>query len=101
MSLGGGDRVIGAGWGRAQGGKGSQGQLGGVNGGVQGTVVNTRFLQGPCSHCSAPGALWAIVVTALVCMYVHCAWHIKQAMYLLAAAQAHGLCWYCGLTVDY
>ncbi len=60
LSSGGSDKVVGAGLGRAQEGKGSRGQLGGVNGGVQGKVVNTSLLQGPCSHCSAQGELWAV-----------------------------------------
>ena len=60
LSSGGGDKVVGAGSGRTEGVKGSQGQLGGAIGGVQGKVVNASFLQGPCSHCSAQGELWAV-----------------------------------------
>ena len=89
MSSGGGDKVVGAGWGRAQGGKGSQRQLRGVICGVQGESVNTSLLQGPCSHCSAQGELWVVCHQS---MGVHCAWPVKQAMHLLTAARALDLC---------
>ena len=112
LSSGGGDKVVGAGQGMAQGGKESQGQLGGVIGGVQGKVISTSLSLGPCSHCSAQGELWAVCLQIMgmrlcaLCMAYQTGngisnrqWHIKQAMTYqkgngisnsrLAAAQAY------------
>ncbi len=80
MSSGGGDKAVGAEQGRAQGGRGSQGQLGRVNGGVQRKVVGTSLSLGPCSHCSAQGDFWAVFLQSIwVCMCVRCAWRTKRS----------------------